>query len=113
MTTDDEMDAAGFLCKLKILFKANVSEGNNASDVFLIGKEVDSVLDGLDGVREGCALVRLGYVGGCLGGDSDEADVVLREDVVGNKDLVEAGVGRVDICSNDREIQLLDLFDCQ
>jgi hypothetical protein len=110
VTTNDEMYTAGLLCKFEILFEANVSEGHDAGDVLFLGEEVDGVLDSLEGVGEGCALVRLGDVGGCLGGDGNETDVVLREDVVWDESLLETGVDGVDVGRNDWEIELLDLF---
>lgn len=110
MTADNKVDARRLLRKLHVLFIANMREGNNAINLLFHLKIVYCALDGCNGVQEFGVLAGLGNVGRTSGGDGNDGKIMLGENVVGNKSLVEDGMVGFNISTDDRKGEILDLI---
>lgn len=103
VTTDDKGDALSLSSKSLVDIVAQVSESNDTLDVGGVADLVDGVLNRRDRVREGGELANAGDGGSGLGGDADDGDAVLLENVPRLDVVAQALVLRLDVGRNGRE----------
>ena len=109
VTADDEVETLGVLGEFHVLLVTDVGHGNNAFGQLLLPDKVDGLLHGLSDVEKLGSGAGARDPGSSLGEDTDNGKIVLVEDFVGLDVFHEIGVVTLDIGTNSREGQVLQL----
>lgn len=110
VTTNDQVNASGFLRKLDVLIIPNVGQSNDPGNVLRRFYKVYSSLDGYYRVLEKSSVARIRDAGGGRGGHRNDCKVMLWEKNVRNQGLVESPVICMDVTGGDRECKVIDLI---
>jgi hypothetical protein len=109
VTTDDEAGTFGVLGKLPVFIIADVGHGNDTLGQPLLPDVVDSFLYGLRNVEKLGSGTGARDPGSGLGGNANDGEVVLLEDLVGLDVPHEPGVVALDVGTNSWEGQVFQL----
>ena len=109
MTANDEVETLGALSEFLVLVVTDVGHGDDALCQLLLLDVIDGFLNGIGDVEEVGSRAGFGDRRSGLGGNTDNGEVVLLEDLVWLDVFHEIGVVALDVGADGREGQILQL----
>ena len=109
VAADDEVETLGALGEFLVLIITDVGHGDDVLGQLLLLDVVDGFLNGIGDVEEVGSGAGLGDRRGGLSGNTDDSEVVLVEDLVWLDVLHEVGIVALDVGTDGREGQILQL----
>lgn len=110
VTTNDQVNALGFLRQFDVLIVANVGQSNDPGNVFLCLDEVNGSLESCYRVLKMSSRTRVRDMSGGCGSHRKHSKAVVFENNVRNQGIAKGFIVRMNVAGGDWECKVFDLI---